>query len=119
MQHKPTPENDGRSDAARAYQWASEIVSVALVMVGPPLLGWYVSRWLGGPRWQVAWISLGGALGLWLGMHQLLLIAKRPPSSREGADRESSSSGDSGVRGDGGGGAGSGSPAEGRRRSDQ
>jgi hypothetical protein len=77
MPQPPAPEQrDGRWEAARAYQWAAEIVTVALTMVAPPLAGYFLSRWLGGPRWQVVWISAGAALGFWLGLRQLLRIAR-------------------------------------------
>lgn len=79
------PEIDDRADSAKAYGWASRAASIALSMVVPPIAGLLASRWLGGPKWQVVWISLGGAFGFWLGLRQLLKLAattqNRPPRS--------------------------------------
>jgi hypothetical protein len=72
---KPT---DDRSPLAIAHHWAARIITIALEMVFPGLLGYWLDRWLG---LKGGFIVAGFAAGLYLGMRHLLQLtrADRPP----------------------------------------
>ncbi len=70
-----TEPGDTRSAQARAYQWASRIISVSLEMVVPGLIGYWIDQQLG----TVAVFTIVGFIGgMCLGMWHLLKIAKSP-----------------------------------------
>jgi F0F1-type ATP synthase assembly protein I len=64
---------DGRSAIAVAMQWASQVTTVSIEMVLPILLGVWADR-----RWgtKAVFTILGGIAGLWLGIWNLIRIAK-------------------------------------------
>ena len=70
-----TEPSDTRSAQARAYHWASRIMSVSLEMVVPGLIGYWVDQRLG----TVAVFTIIGFIGgMCLGMWHLLKIVKPP-----------------------------------------
>ncbi len=69
MIHSP----DDRSRPAVAYQWASQVISIALEMVVPGLVGYWLDQRLG----TVAVLTvLGFAFGFTLGMVQLVQLGR-------------------------------------------
>ncbi len=69
MSHPP----DNRAPWAAAWGWASLAISVALEMVLPGLLGYWVDRQLGT---LMVFLVLGLALGMTSGLIHLIRIAK-------------------------------------------
>jgi F0F1-type ATP synthase assembly protein I len=67
---------DTRSAQARAYSWASRIMTVSLEMVGPGMLGYWVDGYLGTTAiFTIAGFIGGMCLGMW---HLLQLVSKDP-----------------------------------------
>ena len=64
---------DGRSPIAVAMQWASQVTTISIEMVLPLLLGVWVDRRLGS---RALFTILGGIAGLWLGIWNLIRLAK-------------------------------------------
>ena len=69
---------DTRSAQAKAYHWTSRIISIALEMVIPGLMGYWLDRRLGT---KALFTVCGFLLGMALGMWHLLKIA-RPVTNR-------------------------------------
>jgi F0F1-type ATP synthase assembly protein I len=64
---------DDRSRVAKAYDWASKIISVSIGMVVPAVVGHWIDRRLGtGPLLLV----VGSILGLLVGMKNLLRMTR-------------------------------------------
>jgi hypothetical protein len=68
-----TQPTDDRSPLAIAHHWAARIITVALEMVIPGLLGYWLDQWLG---LKGIFILLGCAAGLFLGMRHLLKMTR-------------------------------------------
>jgi F0F1-type ATP synthase assembly protein I len=72
--------------------WATQITTIAMEMVVPAILGWWLDQKLGT---RPALVTAGGAIGLFLGLVHLLRVAKsagnrRDPQARnDHQDRES------------------------------
>jgi hypothetical protein len=64
---------DGRSPLAVAVHWASQVTTVSVQMVLPILLGVWVDRSWGT---KAVFTILGAAAGLWLGIWNLIRIAR-------------------------------------------
>ena len=64
---------DTRSAQAQAYHWASRVISIALEMVIPGLLGYWLDSRVGTAGFFTV---CGFVLGMFLGMWHLLKIAK-------------------------------------------
>lgn len=64
---------DTRSAQAKAYHWVSRVISIALEMVIPGLLGYWLDSRVGT---QGLFTVCGFVLGMVLGMWHLLKIAK-------------------------------------------
>ena len=64
---------DARSPIAVAMHWASQVTTISIEMVLPILFGVWVDRRLGT---KVVFTILGGVGGLWLGIWNLIRIAK-------------------------------------------
>jgi F0F1-type ATP synthase assembly protein I len=67
-----TPNGGRRSPIAVAMEMASQITSAALMMALPPGVGYWVDLKLGTSPW---FLVAGAALGLTVGMTQLLRVA--------------------------------------------
>ncbi len=86
---------DGRSPIAVAMHWASQVTAISVEMVLPILLGVWVDSRLG---IKAVFAVLGGICGLWLGIWNLLRIAKvlaagdKKQASGSGAGDEKSKS---------------------------
>ncbi|HJS08748.1 MAG TPA: AtpZ/AtpI family protein [Pirellulales bacterium] len=65
------PPQDKRPPMAVAMEWVSRITTVALEMVVPGVIGWFIDRWLG--TGFIAIIGFG--LGLVGGMYHLIVMA--------------------------------------------
>ena len=68
-----TEPTDDRSPLAIAHHWAARIITVALEMVIPGLLGYWLDQWLG---LKGVFILAGFAAGLFLGMWHLLKMTR-------------------------------------------
>ena len=64
---------DGRSPIAVAMHWATQVTTISIEMVLPILLGVWVDHRLGT---KVVFTILGGIGGLWLGIWNLIRVAK-------------------------------------------
>jgi F0F1-type ATP synthase assembly protein I len=64
---------DGRSPIAVAMHWATQVTTISIEMVLPILLGVWVDRRLGT---KVLFTILGGIGGMWLGIWNLIRVAK-------------------------------------------
>ena len=88
-QHAGTPpltvSRDSRSPQARAYAWASRLMTISLSMVIPGLLGYAIDRRL---RWKGVFTIVGFMIGMSYGMWQLLKIARRPEGGARGSTRK-------------------------------
>jgi F0F1-type ATP synthase assembly protein I len=76
-----TQKPDDRSLIAKAFEWSSIAMTIALEMVVPILLGAWIDSRLG---LKGVFVILGAVLGFTAGIWSLLRIAKplqRPPSS--------------------------------------
>ncbi len=71
---------DDRSPQAIAYHWASRIMTVALEMVVPGVLGYWLDQWIGS---RFVFTILGFAAGLIGGMIHLVRIASPPKSMKK------------------------------------
>lgn len=80
-----SPQPDSRSIVAQAYGWAARIMTVALEMVCPGLLGVWIDRRLGT---IAVFTVVGFGLGLSLGMWHLLRMTARKEASSNGASRK-------------------------------
>lgn len=79
---------DDRSQIAIAYQWASRIVTVALEMVLPGLLGYWLDQRFGlKPILTVVGFLLGLVVGMW---HLLQMVGAIPDRRNDAADSASS-----------------------------
>jgi F0F1-type ATP synthase assembly protein I len=76
--------DESQSPLARAYQLASQCVTIVLGTAIPAVLGFFLDRWLGTTPGLLA---LGFAVGFPLGVWRLLQVAKErgsaPMSRRE------------------------------------
>ncbi len=72
---------DNRAPWAVAWGWASLAISVALEMVLPGLLGYWIDRRL---RTVMVFLVLGLALGMTAGLMHLIRIAKAGPPNGGG-----------------------------------
>lgn len=72
---------------AVAVQWATRVTTIALEMVVPALLGWWLDQYLGT---RLVFLALGGILGLITGMRSLLRIAEAA-NRRNGTQRSDKS----------------------------
>lgn len=77
------PSRDQFRASAVGYQWASQIVSVALSMSLPACAGYLIDAWWGTSPWCLV---LGSCLGLGVGIAQLIRLTA--PVSRRGATDE-------------------------------
>ena len=75
--------DDQRSPQAKAYHWASRIMTVALEMVVPGLLGLMLDHYLGT---KAVFCLLGFAGGLTLGIWHLLKLTATSESNEAGTD---------------------------------
>lgn len=74
-----SPAPDSRSIVAKAYGWAARIMTVALEMVVPGVLGVWIDRRLGTVAlFTVIGFGLGLTLGMW---HLLRMTARKEVSS--------------------------------------
>jgi F0F1-type ATP synthase assembly protein I len=64
---------DGRSPIAVAMHWASQVTTISIEMVLPILLGVWTDQRLGT---RAVFSILGAIAGLWLGIWNLIRIAK-------------------------------------------
>jgi F0F1-type ATP synthase assembly protein I len=64
---------DGRSPIAVAMHWASQVTTISIEMVLPILLGVWTDRRLGT---KAVFTIVGGIAGFWLGIWNLIRIAK-------------------------------------------
>jgi ATP synthase protein I len=77
----PSASNDDRPPMVVAMHWVQQITSIAIEMVAPAGLGyWLDGRWGTGP-WLLA---LGALLGFLLAFRHLLVLAKRGGSDTPG-----------------------------------
>lgn len=78
---------DGRSPIAVAIHWASQVTTISVEMVLPALLGVWADQKLGT---KAVFTILGGILGLWLGVWNLMRIAKELDKSdkKQTSDRQ-------------------------------
>ena len=88
-----TEPTDDRSPLAIAHHWAARIITVALEMVVPGLLGYWLDQWLG---LKGIFILVGFGAGLYRGMRHLLQMTRsesrrspRSPSKESQRKRES------------------------------
>jgi hypothetical protein len=63
---------------AVAMEWVSRITTVALEMVVPGVVGWFIDRWLG----TRFFVIIGFGLGLVGGMYHLIVMANSASSRR-------------------------------------
>jgi hypothetical protein len=70
-----SPASDSRSAVAKAYSWAAQIMTVALEMVLPGVVGIWLDRKLGSVAlFTVIGFGLGLPLGIW---HLLRMTARK------------------------------------------
>jgi F0F1-type ATP synthase assembly protein I len=80
---------EDRSSLAQAVAWSTRITTVALEMVLPGALGYWVDQWLG--TW-ILFLVLGMLLGMTTGMiHLLKMASRRPSDDRKDAEKAGSS----------------------------
>jgi F0F1-type ATP synthase assembly protein I len=77
---------DPRSPLAVAMEWSSRVTGIALEMVLPALVGFWLDQRLGT---RMVFLMLGAAVGFAAGMWQLIKLAKSPPG--KGGNRQGSS----------------------------
>ena len=75
---------DERSNLAKGIDWATRISTACLTMVLPALLGYYVDQRLGT---KVIFMLLGLALGMALGIYQLIRIVNSLNESEKSKHR--------------------------------
>ena len=65
---------------------ATTVTSIALEMVAPALLGYWIGWWLGVPPLLTTLLtSIGAALGLFVGIRSLLYLTRpKPPGDDKG-----------------------------------
>jgi hypothetical protein len=73
------PPQDKRPPMAVAMEWVSRITTVALEMVVPGVIGWFIDRWLGTSFAAI----VGFGLGLFGGMYHLIAMTNRQTTRRE------------------------------------
>ena len=76
--YQVTIPSDDRSPAAKAYQWASRIMVVAMTMVLPGLAGHWLDKQLGT---VVLFLLIGLGLGCTAAVFQLIQIAQSSSAS--------------------------------------
>lgn len=82
-----SPAPDSRSIVAKAYSWAAKIMTVALEMVVPGVIGVWLDRRLG----TIALLTvLGFGFGLVLGLWHLLRMTARKEARSNDATRKRS-----------------------------
>ncbi len=86
----PDPSRDDRSPAAKAISKATEITTVAFMMVLPILLGYWLDQYLGTiPLFAMVGLVLGMSGGIW----QLVqLVNRQPPVTGSSTQRDQSTS---------------------------
>ena len=73
------PPADQLPPEAQGYHWASQILSVALLMTLPSLGGYALDQWLGTIP---GWLIVGAVFGLVGGLTQLVRITTPRPRGR-------------------------------------
>ncbi|MBL9125413.1 MAG: AtpZ/AtpI family protein [Planctomycetaceae bacterium] len=73
------PPVDDRSSLAVAAAWASQITTVAMEMVVPIALGYWVDTWLGT---RVVFVILGAIGGMSLGIYHLMRMVSSSPAKQ-------------------------------------
>lgn len=68
------PKDDDRSKIARAWGWGTQVISIAMEMVIPGVVGLWIDRLLGT---VMAFLILGVVFGMTTGMIHLVQFAKR------------------------------------------
>ena len=71
------PPRDTRSPEAKAYHWATRIMTISLEMVVPGLVGYWLDQKFGT---KALLTIIGFVLGMTLGMWHLIQIANAPPT---------------------------------------
>ena len=66
------PDKDDRSSAAKAYHWASRVITISVGMILPGLFGLWLDQKLGT---LVLFALVGFSIGMTLGIYMLLRIA--------------------------------------------
>lgn len=84
-----TEPRDTRAPIAQAFAWASRITGIALEMVLPGALGYWIDQHLGT---RFVFLILGTVFGVVSGMVQLVRLAK-PQDNQAGKDKGSETSG--------------------------
>jgi ATP synthase protein I len=75
-------QRDDRSPLVLALEWTSRITTIALEMVLPCLVGFWLDQWLG--TWVVL-VVLGAIVGFAAGMWQLIQLSKPSRGKDKGA----------------------------------
>lgn len=89
----PGPSRDDRSPVAKAIAKATEITTVAFMMVLPILLGYWVDTYLGTvPLFAILGLVLGMSTGIW----QLIRLVNRQTSASSHGQRNQVESTDQG-----------------------
>jgi F0F1-type ATP synthase assembly protein I len=76
---------DHRSPVSVAAAWASQVTSIALEMVVPPVLGWWLDQKLGT---SFVFVTVGGIFGFCAGMLSLLHVARVSQGWKGDRDRK-------------------------------
>jgi F0F1-type ATP synthase assembly protein I len=58
---------------AKAYQWATLAMGIAVSMVVPAVVGYLLDQWLG---WKGVFVSVGALIGLVLGIYRLAVLSR-------------------------------------------
>ena len=78
---EPGPSRDDRAPVAKAIAKATEITTVAFMMVLPILLGYWLDTYLGTvPLFAILGLVLGMSMGIW----QLISLVNRQSASLQG-----------------------------------
>ena len=81
------PSNDDRPPLAVAMQWVSRVTTISLEMVLPGIAG----HWLDN-RWGTSYLALLGlALGLTIGLRQLIAMSREAPGPRDFGNKDKDS----------------------------
>lgn len=81
-------ESDDRAAIAGAMSLASTVTTIALEMVVPALLGFWIDRKLGIAPLLT---SIGAALGLFVGIRSLMYLTRpKPPGDKKDGTRDKS-----------------------------
>lgn len=71
---------DGRSPLALGLEWSSKVTTVALEMVIPPAIGYWLDQRLGTP---LLFLVSGAVLGFAVGLRNLLQMTRRTTVDEE------------------------------------